>query len=231
MTDEAFLQTIAEDLDDDTPRLVYADWLDEHGQPERAEFIRVQCELAGMTADDPRRDDLRTCEQELLAEHGDAWGMRPYGPFERGFQERALVYRYRCREILNREDLDAVTSADRGMLFVDAVWSGPSRQSMLTMINFVRAWVRAEDAFAISFHWLDIDREELVARLWSWLVSHSLWAQALGPLMGGSGAVVWVRHGALADAVVCAAPEGVVGLINRTRRVFQLLLQSGSEGP
>jgi uncharacterized protein (TIGR02996 family) len=27
------------------PRLEYADWLDEHGDPERAEFVRVQCEL------------------------------------------------------------------------------------------------------------------------------------------------------------------------------------------
>lgn len=31
---------------DDLPRLVLADWLEEHGQPELAEFIRVQCELA-----------------------------------------------------------------------------------------------------------------------------------------------------------------------------------------
>jgi uncharacterized protein (TIGR02996 family) len=31
---------------DDTPRLVYADWLSEHGQPERAELIRVQRALA-----------------------------------------------------------------------------------------------------------------------------------------------------------------------------------------
>ncbi len=30
---------------DDVRRLVLADWLDEHGQPERAEFIRVQIEL------------------------------------------------------------------------------------------------------------------------------------------------------------------------------------------
>jgi uncharacterized protein (TIGR02996 family) len=44
--DEAFLQAMVEDPDDDTPRLVYADWLDENGQPERAEFIRIQCELA-----------------------------------------------------------------------------------------------------------------------------------------------------------------------------------------
>jgi uncharacterized protein (TIGR02996 family) len=33
---EAFIEAIAESPNDDTPRLVYADWLDEHGQPERA---------------------------------------------------------------------------------------------------------------------------------------------------------------------------------------------------
>ncbi len=44
--DNGFLEDITEHPDDDTPRLVYADWLDDHGQPERAEFIRVQCELA-----------------------------------------------------------------------------------------------------------------------------------------------------------------------------------------
>ncbi len=47
--EQAFLQAIIETPADDTPRLVYADWLEERGQPgdaERAEFIRVQCELA-----------------------------------------------------------------------------------------------------------------------------------------------------------------------------------------
>ena len=38
--DDAFLQAILDAPDDDTPRLVYADWLEEHGQPDRAEFIR-----------------------------------------------------------------------------------------------------------------------------------------------------------------------------------------------
>lgn len=32
--------------EDDLPRLVFADYLDENGEPERAEFVRVQCELA-----------------------------------------------------------------------------------------------------------------------------------------------------------------------------------------
>ena len=45
MTNADFLQAILADPDDDTPRLIYADWLEEQGDP-RGEFIRVQCELA-----------------------------------------------------------------------------------------------------------------------------------------------------------------------------------------
>ncbi|MBA4063484.1 MAG: hypothetical protein C0501_07180 [Isosphaera sp.] len=41
MTDhDALLRAVCEDPRDDTPRLVYADWLQEHGQDERAAFIR-----------------------------------------------------------------------------------------------------------------------------------------------------------------------------------------------
>jgi uncharacterized protein (TIGR02996 family) len=41
---ELLLKAVVADRDDDLPRLVAADWLDEHDQPERAEFIRVQVE-------------------------------------------------------------------------------------------------------------------------------------------------------------------------------------------
>lgn len=36
------LLAIREDPDDDAPRLIYADWLDDNGQPLRGEFIRAQ---------------------------------------------------------------------------------------------------------------------------------------------------------------------------------------------
>jgi uncharacterized protein (TIGR02996 family) len=39
---EALLRAVCEHPDDDTPRLVFADWLDENGEPDRAEFIRLQ---------------------------------------------------------------------------------------------------------------------------------------------------------------------------------------------
>lgn len=44
--ESSFLRTICDRPDDDLPRLVYCDWLDENGQPERAEFIRIQIELS-----------------------------------------------------------------------------------------------------------------------------------------------------------------------------------------
>jgi uncharacterized protein (TIGR02996 family) len=86
----AFLRAIADNPDDDLPRLVFADWLDEHGEPERAEFIRVQCELAGMTANDPRRLALTVRQNELWSAHRDRWlPSIPVGiqvsPFQRGF--------------------------------------------------------------------------------------------------------------------------------------------------
>jgi uncharacterized protein (TIGR02996 family) len=42
---QAFLRDICANPEDDTPRLIYADWLDERGEEARAEFIRVQCEM------------------------------------------------------------------------------------------------------------------------------------------------------------------------------------------
>ncbi len=39
----ALLAAIAANPDEDTPRLMYADWCDENDQPEHAELIRLQC--------------------------------------------------------------------------------------------------------------------------------------------------------------------------------------------
>jgi uncharacterized protein (TIGR02996 family) len=51
----------------DLPRLVYADWLEENGRAERAEFIRVQIELANATPADDGYCDLVEREIELKA--------------------------------------------------------------------------------------------------------------------------------------------------------------------
>jgi uncharacterized protein (TIGR02996 family) len=48
---ESLLAVIIASPDEDAVRLVCADWLDEHGEHDRAEFIRVQCELARASPD------------------------------------------------------------------------------------------------------------------------------------------------------------------------------------
>lgn len=68
----ALLQDIKRNPDDNTPRLIFADWLEENGDP-RGEFVRVQCALATCTPADPRRPVLQKREKDLLARYRDAW--------------------------------------------------------------------------------------------------------------------------------------------------------------
>ena len=71
--DEAFIQAIREAPDDDAPRLIYADWLEEHGQPDRAEFIRVQCQLARTADTGPEWSALGRRTEDLLRSHWEEW--------------------------------------------------------------------------------------------------------------------------------------------------------------
>jgi uncharacterized protein (TIGR02996 family) len=91
---DPFVAAVRAELDDDLPRLIYADYLEERGDP-RGEFIRAQVELAHLPADDPRRKELKDREASLLAKYEFEW----LGPlsdelvqwgFERGFLDVSL---------------------------------------------------------------------------------------------------------------------------------------------
>ena len=85
-TRSQLLREIAARPDDDTLRLAFADWLDEHGDrpddADRAEFIRVQCELAPLNdladsvhpmamlgSDGIKREALLARSYQLLSAH------------------------------------------------------------------------------------------------------------------------------------------------------------------
>lgn len=73
-TDEQpFLDAVFARYHDDGPRLVYADYLEDAGDPERAELVRVQLALARMADDHPRRPELIDREAELIAAHRPRW--------------------------------------------------------------------------------------------------------------------------------------------------------------
>jgi uncharacterized protein (TIGR02996 family) len=89
----ALLAAIRDNSDEDTPRLMWADAI-EDTDPERAELARIQCEEASIltpvlrkvtgedssTIPDPlvqRHAELRTREEQLLAAHADRWRKGP----------------------------------------------------------------------------------------------------------------------------------------------------------
>src|SRR5262245_34763715 len=94
--DEALMQAILDSPEDDAPRLVLADWLEEHGEPDRAAFIRVQCALARGVADPELMRRLRERSSQLLREHELRWtaplhSLVQRARFIRGFPERVTV--------------------------------------------------------------------------------------------------------------------------------------------
>ena len=98
---EPFLATILDAPYEDAPRLVYADWLEEQGDP-RAEFIRAQCERLRLPPDDPefagQRERREDREGKLLLAYGDGWRAeipewaRKNCEFERGFVHHVNIW-------------------------------------------------------------------------------------------------------------------------------------------
>ncbi len=59
--EESFINAILATPDDVSLRLVYADWLEERGDEDsnrRAEYLRVECELDGLSTKAPRHRPL-----------------------------------------------------------------------------------------------------------------------------------------------------------------------------
>jgi uncharacterized protein (TIGR02996 family) len=93
MNDEtALLRAIAAHPDEDTPRLAYADYLDEKGNGPRATFIRGQIELARQKEDSLHRREVAFRCRRLLDAHEEQW-LEPRNAFRldwnwaRGFVE------------------------------------------------------------------------------------------------------------------------------------------------
>src|SRR3569832_268342 len=99
MSDEAeLIVDCAAAPDDDRPRLVYADFLQQRGDP-RGDFIALQCayEVARAADDDSLSVKLAKRWRKLLDEHEVQWGAGAWSvlprsmKFRRGFIEHALL--------------------------------------------------------------------------------------------------------------------------------------------
>src|SRR5436309_14536241 len=71
-TEDAFLLALRESPDNGDLRLVFADWLDDQGDP-RAEFFRLWLRLPEQPGDDPRAVGLELRAKELKQRDEAAW--------------------------------------------------------------------------------------------------------------------------------------------------------------
>ena len=90
------LDAIRAETDSDEPRLILADWLEDHDEPERAEFIRLQCVLARLPAHHDLRPELEARERGLLLLHEAEWTGLPTnrnvgGSLRRGFLDTLAI--------------------------------------------------------------------------------------------------------------------------------------------
>src|SRR5215218_8501544 len=95
---DALLNAIGEHPEEDTPRLMYADWLEENGQPERADFVRTQVEVAKPGLSAAERLPLVRKNVYYLNNHVPEWKAElpqvdgiTWGDFNRGLIEQVLV--------------------------------------------------------------------------------------------------------------------------------------------
>jgi uncharacterized protein (TIGR02996 family) len=97
--DEPFLHAILANPEEDAPRLRYADWLEGHGDPDRAEFFRLDIYLTRPVWQKPWEQDPEWWEKrERMLALRDAYRedwlasvperMRSYVGFVRGFAGR-----------------------------------------------------------------------------------------------------------------------------------------------
>jgi len=134
--EDLFLSEIAAYPDDDEPRLIFGDWLQERGDP-RGELIQVQCGIHNWEQA-PEKDrgearfasiqtemhyltELRSRERELIKRHSQDWA----GPltqiadawqFRRGFLDRARVS---VKKFLDHPGALSAAPMLRGLRFVD----------------------------------------------------------------------------------------------------------------
>lgn len=151
---DALLRAVIENPDDDLPRLVYADWLEEYDRPELARVYR-----------------------------GDCWrrGANPYNQlhFTHHYPDLCdrLVY-------MPGATPGVVKLVERGVVFVMAWWSGPSRQAFAALAEALRLG--------------DPDGRSIIVVVDADGIGEEFYHELFEPLraqVGGAGEGVWIRGG------------------------------------
>lgn len=161
--EQSLLAAVAADPASDLPRLVYADWLDDHGQAIRAEFVRLQCEIAklevGPRAEVDRNWRLWKRQQDLLDDYlpellGPAAFLAECRPIlERGFPASARLGD--AEFVRHATQLAALTPRPR--LHVDhdggrppTVFLSSPHLDRVTGLSWANEWASGDDLYPVE---------------------------------------------------------------------------------
>ena len=196
MTDrDALLRAICENPDDDAPRLIYADWLDEHGDARQAEFIRVQIELARVPERNRQDHPLAAREQTLWRElrkwrfAPSEWTNLGLGDFVRGFNAQWRGDATRFVEVAN--DWWRLGPVENLRLFVNrvedsgtAAAEAVAKQPALATVRRVEVygnrlsdrWVERffSTEYYARWHQLTLSGNRMTDAVCHWLAAHPL---------------------------------------------------------
>jgi uncharacterized protein (TIGR02996 family) len=155
--DHDFIRQILASPEDDAPRLAYADWLEQQGERDRAEFIHCQIEAARLPPHDSRREQVATRADALLQAHQAEWEALPPEVkeivrvccFERGFPVWA-----RCR--INDFSVDIAP-------YFPHLWQvAPVTQLEMYDLNAAACWEEDPD---FNEEWLRAENYEALANM------------------------------------------------------------------
>jgi uncharacterized protein (TIGR02996 family) len=135
---KTFSQAVIDAPEDDSPRLVFADWLEDNGDPDRAEFIRAQIRLAEILAafSPPDRETL----ERIFYGAVDDWRSPGDSP-----ERRELAYR--CRRLLDAHEREWLAPLG-GVMPCEWNWC----RGFLYVVQTDLAWLQAFGEVLFDLH-------------------------------------------------------------------------------
>jgi uncharacterized protein (TIGR02996 family) len=182
MTDDGFLRAILAEPSNDDARLVYADWLEEQGDPvstAKAEFLRVTVQLGRVKGTRGWKKARRKRLQELAADLDTAWlavvSRLPVEmcPGKRMAAESRRNYRVRFDYLCDRRWEDMQATDDRAVRFCDAC-----KKNVHYCDTIMEAREHAQEGHCIAVD-LGVPRcaVDLVPRVWAGMPSAEMLRQ------------------------------------------------------
>jgi uncharacterized protein (TIGR02996 family) len=175
MNDEdAFIRAIQAAPNDAAPNLVYADWLEEQGQPLRAEYLRLMVEVAKPPTKSLEDEQRRRRFAELGYSHtGSTWRSLIAGETRlewnattsyalsrlQGFLDACALFNNHASDISYEFDvalLSKISSLEEAVSAHYLSWAGPTRcdpieNMSVTLLQILEQWLF--QSYPMGAHW------------------------------------------------------------------------------